>query len=555
MAGERQPVLTTAPAREEERLLTVHDFGVLSRRAINGLTALAFVLFFAGVGIFVTHPTHAASVPELKSGIAGKCLQDRENTSTPTTPAHVAELWTCDGSEKQQITISGQQVMHGGLCLATQNGGTTDGTAARFFGCNGANNQAWNQTNNTLVNVQAGKCLDDPSSTTANGAIIQIWGCNGTAAQRWVPASFVLPPPPPTVTAPPPPPPSSTVTPPTPPPGGGGGGGGGSGGGSGGGGSGGGGSGGSGGGSGGSGGGSSGGSGGSGSGGSGADAGAVTQPVTAGPAAPTGFQASVAGDNAVVALRWDLLSDSSAIVSYQVDRSLDQATWSPLAANITGNKYADTSANFGIHYYYRLRAVDAAGNSSDFAFSDVTTPDFTSNASSAAATVYHSQDGVAAVSMPSGAVDGEVDCSVAGDSTQVQAKSGQRVVVGPYQLVCKDQSANAVSSFSQPLTWTFNLKGKLGGLRNPLPYSADSSGNIKQLAGAKFTSSSSALSVSTPTSDSVLVQADVVPPPPWNLIAFVLLVLGILTGLAVFIVTRARRSNYNDYLRQKYYNF
>jgi len=41
------------------------------------------------------------------------------------------------------------------------------------------------QSNEELLNLQAGLCLDDPSGRTTNGIVPQIWNCLGNQAQNY----------------------------------------------------------------------------------------------------------------------------------------------------------------------------------------------------------------------------------------------------------------------------------------------------------------------------------------------------------------------------------
>src|SRR6185437_14418417 len=96
--------------------------------------------------------------------------------------------------------------------------------------------------------------------------------------------------------------------------------------------------------------------------------------------------------------------------------SVDQQNWSVLGNAITTTSYSDTTASFGVHYYYRLLAQDDAGNASDFVFADVETPAFTNNVTSGNDTTYQSDDGLATVNVPNGALSGDANCGVAANS-------------------------------------------------------------------------------------------------------------------------------------------
>ncbi len=61
-------------------------------------------------------------------------------------------------------------------------------------------------------------------------------------------------------------------------------------------------------------------------------------------------------------LGWVAVVDA---VTYKVERSIDNTAWTTLSSNVAGSAttYADTTAQAGTTYYYRISAVDAAGAS------------------------------------------------------------------------------------------------------------------------------------------------------------------------------------------------
>ncbi|ACU75706.1 Ricin B lectin [Catenulispora acidiphila DSM 44928] len=119
----------------------------------------------------------------MKSGIAGKCLDDPKGSSTPGTKA---QLWDCNGGSTQQWTVVGQTLRVQGLCLDITGARTANGTLVELWSCNGGANQNWTSANGAVANPATGKCLDVPHSSTTNGTQLQIWDCNGGANQKWI---------------------------------------------------------------------------------------------------------------------------------------------------------------------------------------------------------------------------------------------------------------------------------------------------------------------------------------------------------------------------------
>lgn len=258
--------------------------------------------------------------------------------------------------------------------------------------------------------------------------------------------------------------------------------------------------------------------------------------------------------NAVVNLSWSASTDSEGTVSYQLERSLDQLAWSVLSSDITGTTYTDNSADFGAVYYYEVQAIDDLGNSSSFAFANATTPTFAGTSSGGGgSSTYNSSDGLAQVVVPSGALTESVDCSVNSDSNP-NLGTAYHVMVGPYSLVCKDQSGNQVDSFAQALSWTMSLKTKIKGFVDPLPYTISDNNQLAAVKNGKYSPSNEELTFTTASADSVLVLASTATSVPWDLLLSLLMVAAAVVLVAVLLLRKKQRSNYDDYLRSKYYN-
>jgi hypothetical protein len=143
-----------------------------------------------GLHVFAVGFTSAASpaVGAVYSGVSGVlgglCLDDNGGGTTNGT---AAQIYTCNGGTAQQWTVATNgTIQANGGCLDVSNSGTADGTKVQWWTCNNTGAQQWQAgANNSLVNPQSGKCLDDPNSTTTAGTQLQIYTCNGTGAQNW----------------------------------------------------------------------------------------------------------------------------------------------------------------------------------------------------------------------------------------------------------------------------------------------------------------------------------------------------------------------------------
>jgi hypothetical protein len=425
----------------------------LTHRRFQFALMTLFIGLFVAVGLQFYGGLAATTTPDITSGIAGKCLDDTGNS---TTNGNKVEIWTCLGNANQEWLKSGKLVKINGKCLDVLSGGITNHTKVDLYTCNGGANQSWSFQYDQMVSAASGKCLDDPGSTTTNGTQLQIYTCNRSAAQVWIASTFTPPIPVSTPVKTPLPTPVPTARPtaipvpthiPTPVPtsvptsGGGSGG-------------------------------SSGGLSDGGSSQSGisgaftADSGgsSLTSSTVTVPSTPGGFSALASGSNAVIDLTWLASTDAAGVANYQIERSEDQVNWTVLSSDVSTTDYSDTTVTFGVHYYYRLEALDTAGVPSAYAYADATTANFTQSAGNGqGSSSYQSDDSLVSVMLPAGAVDSGVDCSVTSGGTQTIPASAERIVEGPYTLVCKDAQDNIVSSYNDPLSWTFNLKGKLNG--------------------------------------------------------------------------------------------
>ncbi|SNY24070.1 glycoside hydrolase family 27 protein [Paractinoplanes atraurantiacus] len=118
----------------------------------------------------------------LVSTSSGRCLDvPNSNTANGTQPV----IWDCNGAANQKWTASGQTLQSLGKCLDAPLGATA-GAKAQLWDCNGGTNQQWTfQANGTIRGTQSGLCLDVNNNQTANGTLTLLWTCTGAANQQW----------------------------------------------------------------------------------------------------------------------------------------------------------------------------------------------------------------------------------------------------------------------------------------------------------------------------------------------------------------------------------
>ncbi|GAA3351249.1 ricin-type beta-trefoil lectin domain protein [Amorphoplanes nipponensis] len=122
------------------------------------------------------------SSTSLVSTSSGRCLDvPNSNTTNGTQPV----IWDCNGAANQKWTASGQTLQSLGKCLDAPTNATA-GVKAQLWDCNGGANQQWTfQSNGTIRGNQSGLCLDVNNNQTANGTLTLLWTCTGATNQQW----------------------------------------------------------------------------------------------------------------------------------------------------------------------------------------------------------------------------------------------------------------------------------------------------------------------------------------------------------------------------------
>ena len=177
------------------------------------------------------------------------------------------------------------------------------------------------------------------------------------------------------------------------------------------------------------------------------------------PSAPSGLKAEVQSSK-VVRLSWTAGQAAAGVKDYEVERSLDNTTWVPLGA-VSDTSYIDTATDFSTRYYYRVREVDNSNVNSGYATVDITTGKFSSSGSTIT-----SDDKLVTVSIPKGAFDHDVSCSVSSSDNGLPTVPTKSLLIGPYSILCIDDNGTNIASYKKPLQVTMNLKGASSGYGN-----------------------------------------------------------------------------------------
>jgi hypothetical protein len=273
------------------------------------------------------------------------------------------------------------------------------------------------------------------------------------------------------------------------------------------------------------------------------------------PAAPQNFEATVAKGSPTVTLSWTAAVDAGGVKSYRLDRSLDRVAWKTLSDTITATQYQDTTAGYGLHYFFRLSAIDTSGNSSDWVTAEAALDDVASAGAGSTEANYTSSDKRATALLPAGLAAGEISCTV--DSLVSVKKIGtnsQPAVAGPYGLSCRTTADSIVTEYKKPVTWVVDLKGKLQGLNNPVAYAYGADGQQTLLRDAQFDAKAETIRVSAPADRSIGILASrprTIVSLSWIII--ILTVAGVVAGIVILAMNRKKKLEYEEYIRSKYY--
>ena len=271
-------------------------------------------------------------------------------------------------------------------------------------------------------------------------------------------------------------------------------------------------------------------------------------PVTA----PSAFTASSEGTRPVVALRWTAAPGAK---TYVLERSVDQVAWTVLSGDLATSDYLDQSPAFGIRYFYRLKAIDPIGTSSDYVTADATTPPFVANVTAGRDTDVTSDDRKVTVTILSGALDKEAVCQVASVKLETKLMAGNRLESGPFEISCRTSTGETVKNYAKPVIWSYALP-KNGPQDRPFIAYAGQPGK---------TATVQTMTTSVPAARTLTFAS------PGNAITYVLstnaampvttyLIIGgavlgtLLLLIALFLVRLPVKRSYDEYIRSKYYD-
>lgn len=274
------------------------------------------------------------------------------------------------------------------------------------------------------------------------------------------------------------------------------------------------------------------------------------------PSVPGGFKATSEADSSNVNLTWKASTDSSGIKNYLLQRSQDRTKWETVSSKITGTSYTDVRTEFKTAYFYRLRAVDNAGNNSGYATTEITTGEFVATE---AGTTIQSDDGVVQVTIPDGALAEDASCSIVKNEDNTSSLGGTQMelVYGPYEIVCKKANGDLVAGFEESvLVRLLPQDDAFKNFKNLVVFKLNPDTN--EWEAAQITTEEqdgqAVLSFNTDKPVQFAVVGERKPGAPWGIISFIILIILIAIAVFVYLLRKAQKEHYQDYLRRKYYN-
>jgi hypothetical protein len=153
------------------------------------LIGIAIIVLFGIVNVYKLASNQSTStIPEVRSGILGYCLDDHHNGKAVNA---IVDIWVCNGTAAQNWIVSSNAIKHGSSqCLDVQNNGTLQNDKVVLNTCNGSPGEGWNIDLGGYENPNSGLCLDALGNKTDTQLVIS--SCNDLtqAGEAWTAATW-----------------------------------------------------------------------------------------------------------------------------------------------------------------------------------------------------------------------------------------------------------------------------------------------------------------------------------------------------------------------------
>jgi hypothetical protein len=148
------------------------------------LLGISLIMLFAVVNIYKLAPASAdSSIPEIRSGIAGYCLDDHHDGQAANA---MVDIWACNGTVAQDWTVTANAIKHGKTqCLDVQGNGKTQDDQIVLNTCDGAAGEAWTIDLGGFENPPSGLCLVVPGSKIGKQLLAASCGSISQVNEAW----------------------------------------------------------------------------------------------------------------------------------------------------------------------------------------------------------------------------------------------------------------------------------------------------------------------------------------------------------------------------------
>lgn len=267
---------------------------------------------------------------------------------------------------------------------------------------------------------------------------------------------------------------------------------------------------------------------------------APAAPDTIPPSPPPQLNAVPNQEGTNIEVSWQAATDNIGVQSYQLERSTDEQSWIVISSGRNDTVYNDQDIHFQTRYFYRVLAVDAAGNKSGYIKVDVTTSGFSGNVTpDKDATISNSQENLQ-VNMPAGAVSEPVSCSIESATVDTPTIKGSITVSGPFQILCKKADNTILTGFNKPVTvqWTVVPPKNISGALSYYGYD----GNWDKLTIKSHDTKAHTDTFSLDKGTTFVALGKLKTTPLFVKLLLVFGGLSMITGVVVFILLRRKRA-------------
>jgi hypothetical protein len=278
---------------------------------------------------------------------------------------------------------------------------------------------------------------------------------------------------------------------------------------------------------------------------------ADTQP----PSSPTNFRASMGPNSTSVLLTWDAATDNVVVQGYKLERSVDGQNWESVSKDVNGTSYNDADVKFNTKYTYRLAAFDNTFNFSPYATAELTTNQFTSNATSGQDVTLTSADGFVNAFIPGGTFTEDVLCAIEEQTGSLgPAITDYNLVAGPYEIICKKNDGTILGSLGDAIEVTVTVPGEERSKYGSISYFAQEGEQWNKLKVTSTDKRTKADKFQLKDTHVFAVMGKAKHTSPWIklvfIIFFILLIVG--AGIVGLLWWRRRklRDQYDDYWRK-----